>query len=288
MNLNISENENLKKHNTFGLGGYVKYFFTPTSKEELQFGINDFISKNIPYYILGCGSNVIFPDNDFDGAVICLKKLNNIAIENNKLTVDAGVMLPVLNNAVIKQGYTNFAWSSSIPATVGGAVVSNAGANGKEICEDLLSITYLKDGEIITSDKSKFIFEYRKTSFSNEIILGATFNLQKGNVEETVKEIQDYTERRKLTQPLEYKNAGSTFRNPEGNYAGKLIEECDLKEYKIGGAMVSAKHANFIINYDNASSDDIKNLIYYIQKTVKDKTNIDLVMENKIILWDKL
>lgn len=282
------ENIDLKNYNTLGIGGFAKYLYEPNNFFDLKEAIIYYQKSNIKYYVLGEGSNVILPDEDFSGVIISLKNLNEIIIDDEKVIVMAGVKLPYFNYFLLKNGYVNFIWTSGIPGTLGGAIYGNAGAYNHNIFEDLIKITVLKNNEIVELNKNDISYSYRFTSLTDEIILSAEFNLKKGNINEATKMMKENLVKRSNNQPLEYKNAGSTFRNPENNFAGSLIEQANLKGKKIGGAKVSLKHANFIINEKNATSDDIIKLIDEIKKEVRKNSGIDLVLENKIIKWEEL
>ncbi len=282
------ENISLKKYNTLGIGNIAKYLYEPTSFNDLKDALKYYKDNNIKYFVVGNGSNIIFPDNDFDGVLITLKKLNNITINNNVLEVEGGVLLPHLNKHLLDKGYTNFIWAAGIPGTVGGAIYGNAGAYNFDTFHYLKNVTILKDNEMLTLNKDDIKYGYRETNLTNTIILKGSFELLKDNLEESINIMNENLEKRKLSQPLEYKNAGSTFRNPVDNYAGKLIEDSNLKGKTINDAMVSTKHANFIVNLEKATSKDITDLIYIIKKEVKQNYNIDLVLENKIIKWEEL
>ncbi len=289
INMDLFEKDiDLKRYNTLKIGGKAKYLFSPENTESLIKNLNYFTENNIKYYILGLGSNVILPDEDFDGVIISLKNFNYVNIVNDICTVGAGVSLPVLNNTLLKEKFTNFAWAGSIPGSVGGSIMGNAEAYKKSMFDDLISITVVINGEIKELKKNEIEHGYRFTSLKNEIILDATFKLRQEDINKTLEDIENWKNFRAEKQPLDKKNAGSTFRNPEKAPAGKLIEETGLKGFMIGGAMVSTKHANFIINENNATSKDIKELINIIKSKVKEKHGVDLILENKIIEWNNL
>lgn len=284
----VSENVDLKKYNTLGLGGITKYFYLPKSADEFIENYEKIKKLGIKYFILGNGSNIILPDNNFDGMIICLKKLKKIKLDKTSVTIDAGIMLSFMNNSLLKKKITMFDWVAGIPGTLGGAIYGNVGAHGHDIFENLISIRVLKSGVEKTILKEDITHSYRHTSLTDEIILSANFSAFKGNTLDALENIKTYSENRFLTQPLEYKNAGSTFKNPEGMSAGKLIDDAGLKGYAINGAQISEKHANFIVNKNGASSKDIISLIKLMQKEVKTKFNVDLELENKIIIWENL
>lgn len=288
----VLENVSLKKYNTYRIGGLVKYLIIPNDIKSLQSLINFLNNNSIKYMILGNGSNVIFSDKLYDGVIIKLSKLNSITIEQNNIKAEAGVMLPKLVQTMIENNLTGLEWAAGIPGTVGGSIVGNAGAYKSEISEFLINIEVMdKQGNIQVLKKEKIEFKYRHSSLKDElkdlIILSATFGLIVGNKEESLKVIEERRIRRIESQPLEYPSAGSVFRNPENDYAGRIIEsDVNLKGKTIGGAKVSEKHANFIINFNNASSQDVKDLIDLIHSTVLEHNGIDLIVEQEFINWE--
>ena len=284
---NVIESANLKKYTTYHAGGIATAIVTPDDEYSLIKLIRFLKDNNIKYKILGRGSNLIFKNETYDGVLIKLDKFDNIDIDGVEITAGAGVPLIKLATRVSRMGYTGLEFATGIPGSVGGAVYMNAGAYKSDIGY------VLKSAKVITPDlKIKELtnydldFHYR-TSFLQKnpgyICISATFILSKGNADEIMQLIEDRRKRRLESQPLEYPSAGSVFRNPEGDYAGRLIEEIGFKGKKIGGAMVSEKHANFIINYDNATGRDIVELIETIKKEIKEKYNIDLKVEQEIV-----
>lgn len=280
-NLILEENVSLKKYNTFGIGGIANKFFSPANTEELI----SYIEKEDEYFIIGGGSNVILPDENYKGTIISLKKMKRIKMEKTNAEIDAGITLAFLNNSFLKKGYTDFVWACGIPGTLGGAIIINAGCYGHDIFENLVSIKAYKNGEIIIITKEEIKFGYRYTDLKDLIILSAKFNIHKGDSIAAIENMKNWSNKRLETQPVGTLNAGSTFKNPEGQSAGFLIETAGLKGYNINGASVSEKHANFIVNDGTASSEDIKKLINDIKKEVKRVHNVDLVLENKIVNW---
>jgi UDP-N-acetylmuramate dehydrogenase len=281
----VLRNASLKKYNTYQIGGSSKYIIFPNSIDNLINLIQKLNKENVKYYLLGNGSNVILPDDDFDGVIIILIELNKINIDNDYVTVETGAMLNYLNSYLLNLGYVNFIDLSMIPGTIGASVKGNAGAYGSNISDTLESITVLINNEIKVLKKSDIEFNYRSSNIDG-IILSAMFKLVKGNVTLAKKEMQEKALKRIRTQPLDYPSCGSVFRNPDNTSAGKLIEEAGFKGKVIGGAKVSEKHANFIINYRDAKSSDIIELINAIKSSVYDKNKISLVLEQKIVKWD--
>lgn len=280
-------NIDLKNYNTYKIGGIAKYLIKPKTAYDLKPIFDELKNKNIPYLLLGGGSNVILPDEDFNGAIIKLDNLNEVEFKGNICYAGAGILLNKLIKTCIDNGYVNLKKLYGIPGTLGGAIRGNAGCNNDEIFNYLISILVYDDGVIKYLNKEDIDYGYRETSFkkNNMIILGAILKIELGDANEAYEYIKEIFKDRISKQPLEYPSAGSVFKNPKGNSAGKLIDECGLKNLSIGGAKVSDKHANFIINYEFAKSSDIIKLIEEIKKEVKLKKNIDLELEQIIIKW---
>ena len=283
----VLENVDLKKYNTYGIGGKAKYLVMPDSLKDLQNLLAFLQQEKRPWYILGGGSNVILPDTDFNGVIIKLDHLNNYSVHKDIITVGAGITLGEMVNKMLADGYTNYANLLGIPGLLGGAIIGNAGANGTNIFDNLLSVTILRDGNIVELKKDDINYDYRYTEFKNTqaIILEAKFQGIKGNVAMAKEIIKENLQRRKNTQPVGTKNAGSVFKNPSNFAAGYLIERAGLKGFKHGGAKVSDKHANFIINFNNATSRDIIELITIIKTEVKKRFQVDLELEQIIVNW---
>lgn len=284
----VKENVNLKNYNTYKVNSTANYLVDINSEESLVNLIDYLNSNNVSHFIIGNGSNIILPSENFDGVIIKLSGLNKIIIDDDEVYCEAGVMLPKLCNEVVNNCLTGLEWASGIPGTVGGATIMNAGAYLSDFYTNLVSVKVLEKGSIKEYKKDEIKHSYRYTMFKDMndiIILSVKLKFNKGNVDESLNIMKNRMERRIASQPLEYPSAGSTFRNPENNFAGKLIEDCGLKGKQIGGAMVSLKHANFIINYDNATSEDIKKLIDLTHSEVLNKFGVDLYLEQEIIEW---
>lgn len=284
----VLENVSLKDYNTYKIGGIAKYIVKPNSIDNLIKLINYLDKNSIKYIVLGKGSNVILPDEDFDGAIILLDNLNKFIINNDIVEVEAGINLGTFIMNLINNNLGGLENLCGIPGTLGGAIVGNAGCYGNVISDYLIDVTYLENGIIKTVLKKKCNFSYRDSIFKkdkNKIILSCRFKLINSNKDTMLEIVKEHTLKRKNSQPLEYPNAGSVFRNPENTSAGKLIDDLNLKNYHINGAYISSKHANFIINKDNAKSIDIINLINYIKNKVKKETGIELILEQEIVKY---
>ncbi len=283
----VTENILMKNYTTYKVGGMAICLVTPDDESGLITLLKYLRNNNIKYKILGNGSNVIFNDSGYDGVIIKLDNFNNLKIINNKIVVGAGYMLNKLALRVSRLGLTGMEFATGIPGTIGGAVYMNAGAYKSDMGYIVTSVKVLTpDYQIKTLYNKDLDFHYR-TSFLQKnrdyVCLEATITLLKGNSEEIMELINERKLRRIETQPLEYPSAGSVFRNPEGNFAGKLIEEIGYKGKSIGGAKVSEKHANFIINSGNATGEEVKELITNIKTEVKKKYDIELKVEQEFV-----
>lgn len=277
----------LKKYTTYKLDTIARLIVSPKNIEDLKKIINLIKENKLEYKILGNGSNLIFVNETYEGILIKLNNFDDLVIKGTKVTVGAGYNLTKLAMRTASESLTGLEFASGIPGTVGGAVYMNAGAYKSDMGYVVESVKVLTpDLEIKTMMNKELDYHYRSSFFQKNpeyIILETTLHLRRGTKEAIMAVIKDRLARRVASQPLEYPNAGSVFRNPENDFAGRLIEECGLKGANINGAYVSEKHANFIINKGNASGKDIKDLIERIKKEVKEKYNIDLKVEQEII-----
>lgn len=283
----ICENEPMSKRTTFKAGGNADYFISVSSEKEL-FEVLKFCGENeIRTMILGAGSNVLFKDDGYKGAVINLKgDFLKTELSGEKITAGAGLMLNKLAVLARDNSLEGLEFSYGIPGTVGGAVYMNAGAYGGEVKDVLLSVRAMDiAGNIKEYSAETALLSYRSSVFqkTDEVILSAEFLLKKGNREEIKARMDELYGRRKAKQPLEYPSAGSTFKRPEGYFAAALIEECGLKGESVGGAEVSRKHSGFIINKNGATASDIEKLIEKVKETVREKKGVKLECEVKII-----
>ena len=286
----VEANVSLKNYNTYNIASSARFLVEPINIDSL-IGLIKYLKKNnISYFIIGNGSNVILSDGFYDGVVIKLSHLNEISIDDEEVFAGAGVMLPKLSKKVIEHDLAGLEWACAIPGTVGGSIVGNAGAYKEAIFDYVTKVVVLDNNIVKEISKEDIKCSYRYTSFKedkNIIVLGAYFQLRKGNKEESQEIVNRRMKKRLATQPLDYPSAGSVFRNPEGDFAGRIIEEdLGFKGKTIGGAKISEKHANFIINFDNATGADIRELINLIKEEVKKKDNIDLIVEQEFIDWE--
>ena len=285
--LKILYNELMKNHTSFKIGGPADKVIMPETEEELIEAVRNCREEKVNCYVMGNGSNILVRDGGVKGTVIKIEKnLSDISIKGNRITVQSGALLTRLSKEALKYSLKGLEFASGIPGTVGGAIAMNAGAYGGEMKDVVYKVKALdKKGEVIEYFGEEMNFGYRSSRVQDErlIVLEVEIELEKGNYDEIKEKMNDFTIRRKTKQPLEYPSAGSTFKRPEGYYAGKLIQDSGLKGLRHGGAQVSEKHSGFVINIENASSNDVENLIRVIQKTVKDKYNVFLEPELKVI-----
>ncbi|MBQ9375630.1 MAG: UDP-N-acetylmuramate dehydrogenase [Ruminococcus sp.] len=284
----VQLNKELKDYTTFKIGGVCPAIIEISSAEALGELVKLCIDNSIKYLVLGKGSNILLDDKGFNGIVFHIG--NDFAeikmLDDTTIEVEAGCSLMKLCRFALEHSLTGLEFAYGIPGTVGGAIYMNAGAYGGEIKDVLVSAECIEpDGSVVAYTNNKMDLSYRHSAFqtNGSLITKGVFKLSAGNKDEILAKMNELMGKRKDKQPLEYPNAGSTFKRPEGQFAGKLIQDCGLKGYSVGGAMVSDKHSGFVINYNNASSDDVKKLIEYVQKTVKEKTGYFLECEVRII-----
>ena len=282
----IKIDEKLSEYDNFKVGGPADILLIPNSKEQVIKSIKICKENNIPFYLIGNGSNILVRDGGFRGVVLSLKNVKNIYVDGEKIEAECGVMLKEVSDKAIENSLTGFEFACGIPGTIGGAVFMNAGAYDGEISKVIESAEVIDENcNIIRLSREELDFGYRSSLVMKKgyTVLSAVFKLEKGQVK-TIKElIEDLTNKRESKQPLEYPSAGSTFKRPTGYFAGKLIQDAGLKGYSIGGAAVSEKHSGFVINKGNATAKDITDLIKHIQDEVKKQFGVDLHPEVRII-----
>ena len=279
-------NESLKKHTTYGIGGPADLMIFPKSKQDLIKVIEIINENKIQLTILGSGSNVLVSDNGIRGAVISLKNsLKQIEVDENILYAECGTMLGKIVKHAVKNNLIGLENLNGVPGTLGGALIMNAGAWGGEISENLIHVEVINSkSEIQKIQKKDLNFSYRQSSFNkDDILLSAKFNLKKADKDIIKENFIEAQSGRKKSQPLNKRSAGSLFKNPKNNSAGKLLDEAGLKGFSIGDAKISEKHANFFINDGDASSRDMLMLIKKAHKEVKDKFNVNLSLEVKLM-----
>ena len=283
----VLANEPMASHTTFRIGGPADYFVMPETVEELRDILALCKEEGLPYFILGNGSNLLVGDKGFRGVVIQLyKNFDGLSIEGTRVTAKSGAMLIRVAKEAGKAGLTGLEFASGIPGTIGGAMVMNAGAYGGEMKDVVTAVTVLtKDGDIKTLTGSEMNFRYRGSVVEDEgyIVLETVMELKIGNLEEIQARIDELSLQRRTKQPIEYPSAGSTFKRPEGYFAGKLIQDTNLRGYQVGGAQVSEKHCGFVINAGGATAADVMQLMQDVSDKVNAQFGVTLEPEVKRI-----
>lgn len=286
----IEINAPMKEHIYFKVGGPVDILLNPSNKEQVVKTVALCKEHNVPYFIIGNGSNLLVRDGGVVGVVIKLCKLKNIEVNGTKIYAECGALLTDVSKAAVKNSLTGFEFACGIPGSIGGAVYMNAGAYDGEIEFIIKEATVINDkNEIITLSKEQLELGYRTSAVMQHgyVVLSATFALKQGNYETIKARVDHLTKRREDSQPLEYPSAGSTFKRPTGHFVGKLIQDSGLKGFTMGRAGVSEKHSGFIINRGGATAKEVLDVIEYVQKVIKENYDVDLHTEVRIIGEDK-
>ena len=277
--------EPMSRHTTFRVGGPADFFVTPKAKEEVRDVIRICKEAGMPYYIIGNGSNLLVSDAGYRGVIVQIyKEMNEVKVEGDLVKAQAGALLSGIAAKALGAELSGFEFASGIPGTIGGACVMNAGAYGGEMKDVLESVTVLTgEGKIIDLGRNDLELGYRTSVIAKKgyIVLGAVLKLERGDGEKIKTYMDELKEKRVTKQPLEYPSAGSTFKRPEGYFAGKLIEDAGLRGFQVGGAQVSEKHCGFVINRDHATAADIMELMRQVQIRVKENSGVDLEPEVK-------
>ena len=284
---NVRLHEPMKKHTTFRIGGPADYYLCPHSTEELQKILQICRENKLEFFILGNGSNLLVSDKGYRGVVIQLwKNFSDIETEDNTITVKAGALLSKVAAEAMEESLTRMEIASGIPGTMGGAVMMNAGAYGGEMKDIIREVTVLtREGELLTLSKEEMNFGYRTSVVKEKgyVVISAVLQLRKGDREEIRKVMDELKERRVTKQPLDMPSAGSTFKRPEGYFAGKLIMDAGLRGFSVGGAQISEKHCGFVVNKGDATAADVLGLIGEVQKRVQEKFGVALEPEVKFL-----
>ena len=284
---NVHTDEPMSRHTTFRIGGNADYFVKPGNADEVAAVIVVCREYNIPYFILGNGSNLLVGDGGYRGAVIQIyRNMSSVTVEGNEITAQAGALLSAVAAAAKNASLTGFEFAGGIPGTIGGAVVMNAGAYGGEMKDVLTEVTVMNaEGDIFTLPTEELELGYRTSIIKTAgyIVLEAKIRLKEGNPEVIRETMKDLTIRRTTKQPLEYPSAGSTFKRPEGYFAGKLIMDSGLAGYQVGGAQVSEKHCGFVINAGDATARDVRTLMDNVRDIVYKKYGVTLEPEVKFL-----
>lgn len=277
--------EPMSRHTTFRVGGPADFFVTPKAKEEVRDVIRICKEAGMSYYIIGNGSNLLVSDAGYRGVIVQIyKEMNEVKVEGDLVKAQAGALLSGIAAKALGAELSGFEFASGIPGTIGGACVMNAGAYGGEMKDVLEFVTVLTgEGKIIELGRNELELGYRTSVIAKKgyIVLGAVLKLERGDGEKIKTYMDELKEKRVTKQPLEYPSAGSTFKRPEGYFAGKLIEDAGLRGFQVGGAQVSEKHCGFVINRDHATAADIMELMRQVQIRVKENSGVDLEPEVK-------
>lgn len=280
--IELKQKETMKNHTSFKIGGEADYFVNVKTEDDLKKVIKKAKELELPVFILGKGSNILVSDKGIQGVVICLTAFNDITVFDDIIVAKAGASLAQVCMKAYENGLTGLEFAYGIPGTVGGGLYMNAGAYGGEMSQVAILAEYIDNqGNLQSISLDEMQLGYRTSIFKQnaQVITSVKFKLSKGNKIEIKSKMDDFMQRRKSKQPLEYPSAGSTFKRPEGYFAGALIEKNNFKGFSVGGAMVSEKHAGFVINYNNATSDDVKKLMAEIQLRVFENDNVKLEPE---------
>ena len=285
--MQILYNEPMKNHTSFKVGGPADIFIEPDDRAELVKAIKDLREQGVSYYIIGNGSNLLVSDKGLRGAVVKIgDKFGSVSINNDIITAESGVLLSTLSKMAAREGLTGMEFASGIPGSLGGAVTMNAGAYGGEM-KDIVEWVELLDQDLnlkrLKNDEMKFMYRKSIIEPGKHIVIRCCIRLKKGNKDEIDNKMAELAEKRKSKQPLHLPSAGSTFKRPEGYFAGKLIEDAGLRGFSIGGAQVSTLHCGFVVNNGDATAKDVYDLIRHVQKTVFEKFNVMLEPEVKIL-----
>lgn len=284
---NVLTDEPMDRHTTFRVGGPADFFVTPANEEQVRDTVLLLEKENVPYYVMGNGSNLLVGDKGFRGVIIQIaKKMNQIRVDGETIYAQSGALLSRVAAQALANGLTGFEFASGIPGTLGGAVMMNAGAYGGEMKQVLANACVLtKVGEIRVIPADLMELGYRTSIFSKnqDIVLSAELKLERGNEENIRNYMEELKEKRVSKQPLEYPSAGSTFKRPEGYFAGKLIQDAGLRGFQVGGAQVSEKHCGFVINRNQATAADILSLMEQVADKVEAQFGVRLEPEVKRI-----
>lgn len=279
--------EPMKSHTTFRIGGPAEVFIMPKSIKQVQMAVKICQEEQIPYFILGNGSNLLVSDRGYRGVIIQMdRNMGEIQVEGTEIQAAAGALLSSIAVAARRESLTGFEFAGGIPGTLGGAVVMNAGAYGGEIKDVLKEVTVMDgDGKILTLPASELEMGYRTSIIKTAgyLVLSARITLSRGKEEDIKARTRELSEMRTQKQPLDYPSAGSTFKRPEGYFAGKLIMDSGLRGYSVGGAMVSEKHCGFVINKGNATAEDVVSLMKHVTEVVQEKYGVTLEPEVKFL-----
>lgn len=284
-------NEPLRRYTSYRIGGPADILVQPATEEDVVKTLKAAWEHQTPVYVMGSGSNLLISDEGVRGVVLRLGHwLGEVTFSGNVVRAQAGAALPKVAKMATDRGLAGLEWGGGIPGTVGGAVAMNAGAHGGEIRDVLLRAHLVsRDGTRLACSVEEMQYSYRRSGLIREtghVVVGAEFQLRPEGVEAITRRMREYAARRRSTQPLGLPSSGSVFKNPPGDYAGRLVEAANLKGTRIGGAQISEIHGNFIVNRGDATARDVKALIDLVRSTVRDRFGIDLELEVELVGWD--
>lgn len=284
--ISILEQEPMQKHTTFRIGGAAKYFAMPKNVDEIMTLIRYCQEQELPYCVLGNGSNVLFTDNGYEGMIIRIgSAMSEIRVDGTSVYAQAGAILARVASLAYEAGLTGMEFAAGIPGSIGGAIVMNAGAYGGEMKDIVSYVEVLStDGSFRRYTGDEMEFSYRHSIIdADKIVVGVGLTLEHGDKTAILDRMNELAEARRSKQPLEYPSAGSTFKRPQGYFAAKLIDDSGLRGYRVGGAMISEKHCGFVVNVGQASSADVQAVMQHVQDVVKEKYGVVLEPEVRII-----
>jgi UDP-N-acetylmuramate dehydrogenase len=280
----MSLNEPLAKYTSVKVGGPVDYYLEPADRDDVIAVVRYLRQHDFPFMVLGRGSNILVNDDGLRGAAINLEAtLSNVRSDGDLVIAESGARLTKLVDFCVQNGFAGIQWAAGIPGTVGGGVVMNAGAHGEQLSDHLVDVEIIRHDAVIVVPKSEGLFGYRISAFRNDVVLSARFAFPHGKREELVHHRSDLMRKRNESQPLSLPNSGSMFKNPQGTFAARLIEQVGLKGKRVGGAQISEKHANFIVNLGDAKASDVITLLDLTRRTVYQNTGILLELEVKLV-----
>jgi len=288
----VRVDEPLSRHTTYRIGGPADLLVIPTSEADVLATLKICRERDVPLYVMGSGSNLLVSDKGVRGVVLRLGHwMGRITVNGRRIWAEAGVSLPKLAKVAADRGLAGLEWAGGVPGTVGGAVAMNAGAHGSDTSRVVSRIHLAtREGERIVRSAQEMRFSYRQCRLLREerlVVLGAEFELESDDPQAVAARMKEYAARRRRTQPLGMPSSGSVFKNPPGDYAGRLIEAASLKGTRIGGAQISTVHGNFIVNTGGARADDVYRLIALVRRRVKEEFDVDLELEVELVGWDE-
>ena len=280
----ISINAPLAQYTSMKVGGPADYLLEPADRDDLVAVVLYLRRQDFPMMVIGRGSNLLVSDEGIRGAVVSLEAaLSDVRLEGEYVVAESGARLTKLVDFCVQRGLAGMEWAAGIPGTVGGGVVMNAGAHGEQMSDHLVDVEVLRNDAVQVIPKSEAFFAYRSSGFRNDVVLSARFAFPHGDREALIRHRSELMKKRNETQPLNLPNSGSMFKNPQGMYAARLIEQAGLKGKRVGGAQISEKHANFIVNLGDAKASDVLTLLDLSRRTVYQNTGILLELEVKLV-----